>query len=156
MKTKHLIILFLAICLLQSNGFAQETSTSVFYIRGSRKWITLQDNQRALYKIISDEAFKQLGERAGHISGLTTRADWKDHQKKAKSTLCASLGKFEKAPLNALTTGTLERETFTVEKVLFESHPGLLFYEEPIQPGICQQLCFFRQAGNIPRYHVFK
>jgi hypothetical protein len=38
--------------------------------------------------------------------------------------LCSSLVKFEKTPLNARTTGILERETFTVEKVLFESHPG--------------------------------
>lgn len=96
MKTKHLIILFLAICLLKSNGFAQETSTSVFYIRGSRKWITLQDNQRALYKVISDEAFKQLGERAGHISGLATKADWENYQGKAKSALCVRLGNLKK------------------------------------------------------------
>ncbi len=124
MKTKHLIILFLTICLLKSNGFAQETPTSVFYISGNRKWITLQDNQRALYKIISDEAFKKLEERAGQIADLTTKADWENYQGKAKSALCISPGKFEKAPLNVQTTGTLERETFTVEKVLFESHPG--------------------------------
>ncbi len=125
MKTKHLFILFFAISLMGSKGFAQKTSTSVFYRNeGNKQWLAWHDNQRALYKIISNEAFKQLDERTEHISGLTTKTDWEDHQKKVKSVLCASLAKFENTPLNAQTTGTLERETFIVEKVIFESHPG--------------------------------
>ena len=75
MKTKQLIIIFFAISLLKINGFAQEASTSVFDISGNRKWITLQDNHKALYKVISDEAIKQLDERAKYVSKLTTKED---------------------------------------------------------------------------------
>ncbi len=124
MNTKQFFYLFIMLNLLNSNGFAQKTSTSVFHSSANRQWLTWQDNQRALYKIISDEAFKQLDERTENIIGLTTKADWESYQKKAKTALCVSLDKFEKLPLNAQTTGTLERETFTVEKVIFESHPG--------------------------------
>ncbi len=126
MNATQFFYLFLLLNLLNSNGFAQRTPTSVFYRNegGNKQWLAWQDNQRALYKIICDEAFKQLGERTENISGLTTKADWEDYQKKGKSAFCVPLDKFEKAPLNAQTTGTLERETFTVEKVIFESHPG--------------------------------
>lgn len=124
MKIKHIFMLFLAICLWQSNGFAQGTPKSVFHSSANKQWLAWQDNQRALYNIICDEAFKHLGERASQISNLTTKADWENYQKKAKSALCVSLDKFEKTPLNARTTATLERETFWVEKVIFESHPG--------------------------------
>ena len=124
MKTKHLILLFLAICLVNINGFSQEASTSVFHVSGNKKWITFQDNHKALYKIISDEAINQLDERTVNVSRLKTKKDWEEYQKKSKATLCSSLDKFEKTPLNAKTTGVLDRETFTVEKVLIESHPG--------------------------------
>lgn len=124
MKTKHLIIFFIGICLLKNNGIAQEASTSVFHSSSNSKWITFKDNHKALYKIISNKAIKQLDERAENVSKLITKGDWENYQKEVKSILTTPLEKFEKTPLNAKTTGVLERETFTVEKVLFESHPG--------------------------------
>ncbi|MDO9615856.1 MAG: hypothetical protein Q7J86_15200 [Bacteroidota bacterium] len=45
---------------------AQPSSTSVFHFNrsGNKQWLTHQDNYCALYRIISNEAFKQLDERA--------------------------------------------------------------------------------------------
>ncbi len=116
-----IVLLFWALSL-----FSQEPATSVFYRNqgGERKWLTYQDNHRALYKIITDEAFRLLDKREEKISRFQSPADWAAHQKEMKSVLCDPLEKFTKTPLNAITTGTLERETFTVEKVRFESHPG--------------------------------
>ncbi len=105
---------------------AQEINKSVYSAnRGAdRPWLTSKDNHRALYRIITDEAFSLLEERERVISSLSSQGDWKNYQAEIKNGLCTSLSKFEKTPLNAQITGTLERETFTVEKVLFESHPG--------------------------------
>jgi hypothetical protein len=69
------------------------------------------------------------------------------HQKTSREQMIASLGGLpERTPLNARTTGTLRREGYTVEKVLFESLPqvhvtGLLFVPDPARfkpphPGV--------------------
>jgi cephalosporin-C deacetylase-like acetyl esterase len=83
-----------------------------------------QNNNQALYKIITNEAFTLLEQREQHIKNLSTKADWTIYQNDLKNKFGASLTKFQKTPLNAKVTGKLERETFTVEKIIFESHPG--------------------------------
>jgi len=119
-------LLILSFFIFLQNGLSQETPHSVFNANrgGDQLWLTYQDNHRALYRIITNEAFHLLEERAAKVSEIHTAADWKTYQKEIKTTLCSSLAKFKKTPLNARTTGILERETFTVEKILFESHPG--------------------------------
>ncbi len=119
--------LIVKILLLMTNlAFSQSADRSVFHAnRGSNsQWLSYKDNHRALYRIITTEAFKQLEERAENIAELTTEAEWKTYQDEVKPVLCQPLEKFSKTPLNARVTGILERETFTVEKILFESHPG--------------------------------
>ena len=125
MKLKKIKFLFPVIFLVHFAS-SQTTERSVFHDNqgSSGKWLTYQDNHRALYKIITNEAFRQLDERSEKISSLSSAEEWKSYQTKIKSSLCQPLEKFKKTPLNARTTGTLERETFTVEKVIFESHPG--------------------------------
>lgn len=119
-------LLTLSLFFLLQTGLSQESSHSVFNanLGGDQQWLTYQDNHRALYRIITNQAFHLLEERAEKVSEIHTVVDWKTYQKEIKTTLCGPLAKFEKTPLNARTTGILERETFTVEKVLFESHPG--------------------------------
>lgn len=105
--------------------FAQETSKSVFYGEGNnRTWLLYQNNNKALYKIISHEAFNLLEDREQYIQNLMTKDDWTKYQNKLKDKFGSSLHKFQKTPLNAKVTGKLERENFTVEKIVFESHPG--------------------------------
>lgn len=105
--------------------FAQEPSKSVFYSAGNnRSWTLYQNNNQALYKIITDEAFTLLEQREQHIKNLTTKEDWTNYQNELKIKFGASIAKFQKTPLNAKVTGKLERENFTVEKIIFESHPG--------------------------------
>lgn len=121
-----LIIIIQFLLLMANFTNSQPSGRSVFHAnRGNNShWLTYKDNHRSLYRLITNEAFKQLQEREDHIAGLTSEADWKTHQEEVKSVLCQPLGKFIKTPLNAHTTGTLERENFTVEKIIFESHPG--------------------------------
>jgi cephalosporin-C deacetylase-like acetyl esterase len=116
-------ILSLLFCV--NTAYSQVPPTSVFFSNsGKSHWLTYQGNHRALYRLITDEVFKQLDERTERISGLSTEREWLDYQNHLKKSFYKSLDNFEKTPLNARTTGILERETFTVEKVVFESHPG--------------------------------
>lgn len=122
------ILTFLTFALLTLSlpVLAQEPAESVFFANrgGDLQWLTYQDNHRALYRIITDDVFDLLEDRAENISKFQSAEDWKSWQNKIKTALCGSLAKFKKTPLNARTTGILERKNFTVEKVLFESHPG--------------------------------
>ena len=105
--------------------FAQEPVKSAFYSAGNnRPWILYQNNNQALYNIITNEAFTLLEQREQHVKNLSTKVDWTIYQNELKSKFGASLTKFQKTPLNAKVTGKLERENFTVEKIIFESHPG--------------------------------
>jgi cephalosporin-C deacetylase-like acetyl esterase len=106
-------------------NFAQETSKSVFHSEGNNQtWVLYQNNNHALYKIITNEAFELLEQREDHVNQLSTKEDWTNYQNELKSKFGSSLNKFQKTPLNANVTGKLERENFTVEKIIFESQPG--------------------------------
>ena len=105
--------------------FAQEPTKSVFYSAGNnRPWILYQNNNQALYKIITNEAFTLLEQREQHIKNLVAKEDWTNYQTGLKRKFGASLAKFQKSPLNAKVTSKLERENFTVEKIIFESRPN--------------------------------
>lgn len=118
--------LLTALLLLGQFAFSQVPETSVFKShRGANgEWLAHLDNHRALYQLICNEAFAQIEKRKNKIEGLKTETDWLNYQQEAKEKLCKSLEKFKKTPLNPQITGTLERSSFTVEKILFESHPG--------------------------------
>ena len=122
---KRVAFVFSILFLSTFQLIAQEPANSVFYSAGNnRPWILYQNNNQALYKIITNEAFTLLEQREQHIKNLTIKADWTNYQNELKSKFGASLAKFQKTPLNAKVTGKLERENFTVEKIIFESHPG--------------------------------
>lgn len=68
-------------------------------------------------------------ERLGDLrrAALHTREDAEAYVKSARERIRQSFGpEPEKTPLNARITGVLERETYRVEKVIFESRPGFL------------------------------
>lgn len=105
---------------------AQENNPSVFDPHTGRfeNWILYNNHQTALYDIITNKAFELLDKRTEKISTLKTKEDWEDYQKNLKEKIFASLDKFEKTPLNIQVTGKIKRDNFTVEKILFESHPN--------------------------------
>jgi cephalosporin-C deacetylase-like acetyl esterase len=104
---------------------AQNQSNSVFdaHRGGNITWLSYSNNHKLLYNIISDEAFQILEIRKEKIASLQTPDDWFQYRTRLKEKLFNGLAGFEKSPLNVKVTGTIKRETFYVEKILFESHP---------------------------------
>lgn len=76
-----------------------------------------------MYNIITEEAFQILENRKEKISSLQTADDWFQYRTSLKDKLFEGIVSFEKTPLNVQITGTIKRETFQVEKILFESQP---------------------------------
>lgn len=119
------ILLSILITLCFSKGISQDLPTSsLSNNEGQKLWIAHQDNHKALYKVISNEAFMYLNKRKQVIKAIEDKNGWSEYQKILKEKYGSSLNKFSKTPLNVKVTGILNRDNFTVEKILFESHPG--------------------------------
>jgi cephalosporin-C deacetylase-like acetyl esterase len=76
-------------------------------------------------KYLAQEAAK-LGEKV--LDGAKTRAEWEARRPRLKQEYLDMLGLWplpEKTPLNAKITGTVEGTGFVVEKLHFQSKPGL-------------------------------
>jgi dienelactone hydrolase len=76
-------------------------------------------------KYLAQEAAK-LGER--FLDGARTLDEWQAKRPRLKQEYLDMLGLWplpEKTPLHATVTGTLERDDFVVEKLHFQSRPGL-------------------------------
>lgn len=88
-------------------------------------WLQYSDVQNSLYHYLADQAIKILEKRSEEVSGITTLAGWQTRQEYIRETLMEIVGPFpEKTPLNAKITGTIEKENFSVEHIIFESQPG--------------------------------
>ena len=123
---KQYLLCVISVLCMAGTLYSQEANLSVFHTSSGkdRKWISFKSNHEALYRVIQDEAFQHLNQRKEQVEKLSSQADWKAYQQTKKEVICSPLAKFSKTPLNPKITGTLERETFTVEKIVFESHPG--------------------------------
>jgi len=104
---------------------AQDHNNSVFdaYRGGNITWLAYQCNYNRLYMNIYHEALQMLETRKGKINSLKTADEWSEYRSKLKACLYEGISGFEKTPLNGKITGKIKRETFVVEKILFESHP---------------------------------
>ena len=82
------------------------------------------DSQNALYKYLSDEAYRMLEQRTQQVTAISTREGWLERQKFVREALAKSIGEFpERTPLNAKVTKVIKRDGFRIEQVIFESQP---------------------------------
>jgi dienelactone hydrolase len=87
--------------------------------------------QNRFPRMMQDWLAKQVGdiEAQGNLrrAVLKTKADAEAYVKWARQRIRECFGpEPEKTPLNARVTGTVEREAYRIEKILFESRPGFL------------------------------
>jgi len=81
---------------------------------------------RCLPDYLRGLAKKAVAKRDAELAKLTTPEAIKARQKWARETLWKLIGGMpERTPLNARTTGSFERDKYKVEKVVYESRPGL-------------------------------
>ena len=70
---------------------------------------------------------RQFSQRDSVLSTLRTVDDWNHRSRTIIDSIVSWTGNFpDKTPLNGRITGKVEREGFTIEKILFESRPGFL------------------------------
>jgi len=122
MKKLFLPVLFLYSFLLH----AQPESLRTFdaYRGGVSSWMKYQNLDNAWYNHLHQIADQHLDRRDAEVQACENLQTWGPRKKILKENLLQSIGGLpEKTPLRAQTLATLERPSFTVEKVIYESLP---------------------------------
>jgi dienelactone hydrolase len=123
-KNRNLFILILSILtflLVNRGNLIAQSELDV--IKGS--WLHYSDAQNALYHHLAGQAYDMLDKRKQELAGLSTAADWQRYQQSRRKTFLDIVGPFpEKTPLNAQITRVVEKDSFRVEHIVFESQPG--------------------------------
>ncbi len=88
-------------------------------------WKYYSDAENSLYKYFCSTAFLQLEKRKDIIAGLQSKEDWVKRQVEVRDKLLKIMGPYpEKTALNIRNTGTIQKEGYRVEKLIYESLPG--------------------------------
>lgn len=89
-------------------------------------WNYYSDAENQLYKQQSEISFETLTIRKESIANLRSKTDWEGRQQLVKEKLQESLGDFPtKTPLNPIITKSIKKDGYTIEKLFFESMPGV-------------------------------
>jgi hypothetical protein len=88
-------------------------------------WLLYSDAPNSLYHHLTGEAYKMLEKRAENVSQILNIDDWQKRQIIIRQKLWDILGAFpEKTPLNAKITGTVKKNGYKVQNIIYESLPG--------------------------------
>ena len=121
------------------------------------------DAPNTLYNYLTGEAYKMLETRAASVKKLQTLNDWQQQQTTVRKTLWNLIGPFpEKTSLNAKITGTLKKDGYKVENVIYESLPGFyvtasLFIPDNVKkPAPAILFCSGHSTGvyRLPSYQL--
>lgn len=94
--------------------------------RGQRPAGVYRDYSRCLPDYLNALAQQALAKRNGELRKLTSPAAIRARQQWVRSTFWSLVGgEPERTPLNPRTTGQFSRDGYRVEKVVYESQPGL-------------------------------
>ena len=89
-------------------------------------WVRYNNPGSFLIDHLNKQAAKYYETRDVEISKLKDKNDWLERQSLVRKKLIDVVGPFpRKTPLNAKVTGTLKKRGYSVEKVIYESMPGM-------------------------------
>jgi cephalosporin-C deacetylase-like acetyl esterase len=126
MFVMRILIPFLLILLaISAHAQKPEFSTLSNWRNHNDRWVERQGGGYMLYRRLNERAFALLDERDREVGGIRTAAGWEQRRAYVRETLEELLGPWpEKTPLKARVVGTIEREGYRIEKVVYESIPG--------------------------------
>lgn len=88
-------------------------------------WLDWAGGPLKLMRHLNRLSIDRINRREAEVSNLRTAEDWRRRQAKVRKYLDTMVGPWpERTPLNPVITGTLVKEGYRVEKIVFESMPG--------------------------------
>jgi hypothetical protein len=90
----------------------------------------MQQKRREMMPSFVKKSLEPLDKkRSEELGRLKTREDWENHQAEIRKRFSEYFGKFpEKSPLNAKIIDIIDREKYSIEKLIFESSAKLLLF----------------------------
>ncbi len=126
LKFKFLVIIGFNLLLAGGWGVLSSYATTDDETDVISEWLRYTDVKNSLYHHFAGQAQEMLDQREQRVKSINTQRQWLQYQEEIRATLYDIVGPFpEKTPLHPRVTGVLERPDFTVEKIIFESQPGL-------------------------------
>lgn len=99
-------------------------------------WMQYSDATNSLYHHLTGLCYTLLDKREEKISGINTLPSWQERQKFVRETLNDIVGPFpEKTALNARVVRTIDKGSFRVEHIIYESLPGFYVTSSLYIPG---------------------
>jgi hypothetical protein len=127
-------ILFTVIPLVILTNRSANAQNELDVIRNN--WLEYSDAANSLYHHLTSQAFSLLKERENRISVLNTLIDWQKRQNHIRETLANIVGPFpEKTPLNARIVRIINKGSYKIEHIIFESMPGFYVTSSLFIPG---------------------
>ncbi|HEX8038815.1 MAG TPA: alpha/beta hydrolase family protein [Chryseosolibacter sp.] len=135
MKIKLHLLYVIGVVLVCGNAYAQREPVALPMdaprmnepenLNVFQQWIRWNNGGSLLMNHLIKQAFHLYEIRDGDIARLKTKADWLQRQQDVKARLMEITGPFpEKTPLNPVVTGTIKKEGYRIEKIVYESMPG--------------------------------
>lgn len=119
-RLQSLCSIVLMAVLLAAKPAAAQQETDVI-----KKWIGFSDAPNALYHHIAAGAYALLDKRSAAMTAIHTLSGWQQQQQTMRATLLDMVGPFpEKTSLHARVTGTIQKNDYSVENLVYESQPG--------------------------------
>lgn len=106
-----------------------ETARAVTPMPEPLRVLNAKDGQadKVVKTYLIEELRKHFVERRKTIKAITTPGQFEARKESVRNTLAKINGPFpERTPLNARVVGTVQRKGYVIEKVIYESRPGIL------------------------------
>lgn len=90
----------------------------------TNSWLEFSDARNSLYHHLASQAYTLLENRKSVVEKLGSLQSWQEYQEKLRETFTRLTGSFpEKTPLKPRITKTIDKGTYKVEHIIFESQP---------------------------------
>ncbi len=172
---KFISVFFLLICItipietLQAQEEAAQTNAAITPSPDEenmdvfQQWIRWNNPGSLLINHLTKQAMDYYEIRDREIAKLKTESEWSKRQVIVKDKLMELVGPFpERTPLNPQITGTIKKEGYRIDKIVFESMPGYyvtgcLYVPDRIKgkaPAILNVIGHNQEAFRAPLYQV--
>ena len=128
-----------------------------------QQWIKWNNPGSLLINHLTKQAMDYYEVRDREIAKLNTRSEWTNRQNFVRDKLMEIVGPFpEKKSLNPRITGTIKKDGYRIDKIVFESLPGFfvtgcLYVPDGIKgkaPAILNVIGHNQEAFRAPLYQV--
>jgi cephalosporin-C deacetylase-like acetyl esterase len=123
--TGYSVLIKIAFVILMVLPVVNKVTTAQNELDVISDWLEYTDASNSLYRHLSGQAYDLLKQRVEKISEIKTPEEWQKRQRFIRETLYDIVGPFpEETPLNARVVRIIDKGSYRIEHIIYESQPG--------------------------------